>query len=80
MASIIICFASCAGCDSTSIQSTEDSTLTICPVDTNVYTDTIVVPMKDTLHCVAITKNGTQCKNHRITDDTLCAMHKKLRK
>lgn len=80
MTIVTICFASCAGCDSPSIQGTEDSTITICPIDTNSYKDTIVVPMKDTLHCVAITKSGTQCKNHRIAGDSLCATHRKLNK
>lgn len=42
-------------------------------------TDTILVNV-DTIHCVAMTKTGVQCKNHRMTGDTLCAIHKNLRK
>lgn len=45
----------------------------------NATPDTILVTM-DTIHCVAITKTGEQCKNHRIVGDTLCAVHRKLNK
>lgn len=52
---------------------------TIIVVSDSIPSDSLKVNMNDTLHCVAITKTGTRCKNHRVAGDTLCAVHKKMR-
>lgn len=56
---------------------TEQDIVTV--VSDSIPSDSLKVNMSDTLHCVAITKAGTRCKNHRVAGDTLCAMHKKIR-
>jgi len=75
---MMVMFTSCEFGASTNSSQNSDSAVVV--VDTAIpVKDTILVNI-DTIHCVAVTKTGTQCKNHRIAGDTLCVMHRKLRK
>lgn len=69
----MLVFTAC-GYNSENKETQENDTIEV--VNDSIVKEDIIVNM-DTLHCVAITKNGTQCKNHRVAGDTLCAIHRK---
>lgn len=65
-----------SACNYQSNENKDQSTDSLELVDDTIQKEDILV-IKDTLHCVAITKEGVQCKNHRVKGDTLCAIHRK---
>lgn len=78
--SLVLAFALVfTACDPQGNQQNVTEQDTIAVVCDSVPVDSLKVDMTDTLHCVAITKTGVRCKNHRVAGDTLCAVHKKMK-
>lgn len=75
---MMVMFTSCDFGTSSNPSQNNDSVIVV--VDTAIPVKDTILVNADTIHCVAMTKTGTQCKNHRIAGDTLCAMHRKLKK
>lgn len=78
MMAAMFMFASCEYTgNSTKDAASTDSVVVI--NDSILQKDTIILNV-DTIHCIATTKTGEQCKNHSVTGDSLCAIHRRLNK
>ena len=78
MMAAMFMFASCEYTGN-SIKDTASIDSTVVTNDSILSQDTIVLNV-DTIHCVATTKTGEKCKNHRVEGDSLCSIHRRLNK
>lgn len=70
-----------ASCEYTGDQTKDAASIdsTVVTNDSILQKDTIVLNV-NTIHCVATTKTGEKCKNHRVEGDSLCSIHRRLNK
>ena len=74
---LVLMFTACNGVQTKDVDN-QDSINVVVDTATEI-TDTVFMVAPDTIHCVAITRTGERCKNHRVNGDSLCARHRNIK-